>query len=204
MSLTPFERARKRAKLIKETIEDLDAIRAFKLFNPSRALRNLRELKLEGELWRELGDALTEIAQVPSRDKSFPRLKKIDSISDKLFIASFGLMVGSLILLLFNYEALISYLVLILSLIVLNISYLLKFYVSVKVRSVYMSNIGVVKAHGELMKRAVDSLVPRLRGELKKAGIEAGRVKLTLFHGDYTGLVIVEEKKGVYKLKLRE
>ncbi len=204
MSVAPRERARKRAKLIKETIEDLDAIRALKLFNPSRALRNLRELKLEGELWRELGEALTEIALIPSRDKTFPRLKKIDSISDKLFIASFGLMVGSLILLIFNYEALVSYLVLLFSLVVLNISYLLKFYVGVKLRSIYVSNIGVVKAYGELMKRAIDSLVPRLRGELKKAGMDTGQLRLTLFHGDYTGLVIVEEKKGVYKLKLRE
>ncbi|PLJ78311.1 hypothetical protein [Infirmifilum sp. SLHALR2] len=204
MSLTPRERARKRAKLLKEVIEDLDAIRALRLFNPSRALRNLSELGLEGDLWKELCEALTRIALIPSRDKSYPRLKRIDSISDAMFIASFASMVGALILVLLNYEPLVSYFALLLSLIALNISYLLKFYVSVKLRGIYLSNSSTVKAHGELLKRATDSLISRLRGELKKAGIDARQVKFNLYNSDYSGLVVVEAKRGVYKMRLRE
>ncbi|UNQ72848.1 hypothetical protein [Infirmifilum sp. NZ] len=204
MSLTPRERARRRAKLLKEVIEDLDAIRALRLFNPSRALRNLSELGLEGDLWKELREALTRIALIPSRDKSYPRLKRIDSISDAMFIASFASMVGALILVLLNYEPLISYFALLLSLIALNISYLLKFYVSVKLRGIYLSNSSIVKAHGELLKRATDSLISRLRGELKKAGVDARQVKFNLYNSDYSGLVVVEAKRGVYKMRLRE
>jgi len=204
VSLTPRERARRRAKLLKEVIEDLDAIRALRLFNPSRALRNLSELGLEGDLWKELRDALTRIALIPSRDKSYPRLKRVDSISDAMFIASFASMVGALILVLLNYEPLVSYFALLLSLIALNISYLLKFYVSVKLRGIYLSNSSIVKAHGELLKRATDSLISRLRGELKKAGIDARQVKFNLYNSDYSGLIVIEAKRGVYKMRLRE
>jgi len=204
VSLTPRERARKRAKLLKEVIEDLDAIRALRLFNPSRALRNLSELGLEGDLWKELREALTRIALIPSRDKSYPRLKRIDSISDAMFIASFASMVGALILVLLNYEPLVSYFALLLSLIALNISYLLKFYVSVRLRGIYLSNSSIVKAHGELLKRATDSLISRLRGELKKASVDARQVKFNLYNSDYSGLVVVEAKRGVYKMRLRE
>jgi len=204
VSLTPRERARRRAKLLKEVIEDLDAIRALRLFNPSRALRNLSELGLEGDLWKELREALTRIALIPSRDKSYPRIKRVDSISDAMFIAFFASMVTALILVLLNYEPLISYFALLLSLIALNISYLLKFYVSLKLRSIYLSNSSIVKAHGELLKRATDSLISRLRGELKKAGIDTRQVKFNLYNSDYSGLIVIEAKRGVYKMRLRE
>lgn len=203
MSQSPREKSRKKAKIMKELITELDAIRSLKLFNTSHALRYLSELKLEGELWKEVTQALKKIALMPTEDKSFPKIRRIDSISDILFMVSFAGMIGALVLLLLNLEPVVSYLVLLLTLIVLNISYFMKFYVSMRLRNIYLSRSQEIEAYNDLLRKAIDNLVSRLRGEIKKAGIEAKEVEFKLHNGDYTGLVVVEKKGGVYKLKFK-
>jgi len=203
VSLTPREKSRRKAKIIKELIEELDAIRAFRLFNTSRALRYISELRLEGDLWREVQIVLKTIALWPTQDKSFPRIKRADSIADILFMASFAGMIGSLILMLLNLELFLAYIFLLSTLVLMNLSYILKFYVSVKIRNIYLSRRSELEGYDGLLKKAVDNLLFRLRGELKKAGIGLSEVDFKLYNGDYAGLVVEEEKKGVYKLKFK-
>lgn len=140
---------------------------------------------------------------MPTQDKSYSKIRRIDSLSDTLFIVSFASMIGALVLLLLNFEPIISYLVLLLTLIVLNVSYLMKFYVSMRLRNIYLSRRQEIEAYNELFRKAVDNLVSRLRGEIKKAGIEISEVEFKLYSADYTGLVVVEEKGGMYKLKFK-
>ena len=54
MAATPRERSLKRARLMKRLVEDLDAVRAHRLFNTSGALRALSELGLSEGVWLEL------------------------------------------------------------------------------------------------------------------------------------------------------
>lgn len=203
VSLSPRERSRKRAKLMKELVEELDAIRALKLFNTSRSLRYIYDLKLEGELWKNVTEVLKKISLIPTQAENFSKIKRIDTLADIIFMGSFAGMVGALVLLLLNLEPILSYFILLFTLIILNISYIMKFYVSVKLRSIYLSRSEELKTYNELFRKAVDNIVSRLRGELKKAGLDPREVEFKLYHGDYTGLIIIEEKKGVYKLKIK-
>lgn len=189
--------------MLKQLIEDIDSIRALRLFNTSQALKSMSELGLEGGTWESLREALRKIALMPTQDPRFPKLRKVDRVSDALFVVSFAVMTSALLFLLLGYGPVLSYSALLISLITLNISYLMKFYVSMGLRSIYLSRLEEIRGMDGLFKKAADALIARLRGELKKAGIDSRQVALTLYNSDYAGIVVLKEKRGSVKAALK-
>ena len=203
MSESPREKARRRAKQLKRLVEDLDAVRAMRLFNVTDTLRLIRVLGLEDEVWQKVSEALTNISTILIKHPRFPRIKKVDSFSTYLFVFSFIASLVSLVLLLLNIELFLAYIVLLISLVILNISYLTKLYVSVSVHRVYLENSKEIEKYSELFKKAVENGLAKLRGELRKAGIEPTGIEFKLYYNDYSPLVEVKSKGRIHVLKFR-
>ena len=205
MAMTPRERSLKRAKLMKRLAEDLDAVRAQRLFNTAGALRALSELGLSDGLWSELRQLLVEIARIPQREPIFPRVRRFDSISNSLLWASLALSLTSLLsLALLRGSEVLVFIFMVSALVLLNVAYALKLYVLAKLRWIYSKHIDEIRSRDDLLRRAVDQLLARMRGELRKAGVEPSSVTFKMYSGDYSQLRVVKRGRGgMYVLAFR-
>lgn len=185
---------------MKRIVEDLDAIRALRLFNTSDTIRLISRAGLEDELWEKTKSSLREIALILVNHPDFRKIERADRISTYMFVASFAASLTALILMLLNVNIVLSYLVLLASLIILNASYIGKLYVGVSVRRVYMERRSDVEKHGELLKKAAENALSKLRGELRKAGMDPSQVTFKLYFNDYSPLKQVGSSKGMHKL----
>jgi len=195
VAATPRERSLKRARLMKRLVEDLDAVRAHRLFNTSGALRALSELGLSEGVWLELREFLVEVAKIPQREPIFPRVKKFNSAADAILWASLALSLTSLVLLAIHASAAVVVLM-ISALVLLNVAYALKLYVLAKLRWIYSKHINEISGRDDLLRRAIDQLLARMRGELRKAGVEPSSVSFKLYHDDYSQLRTVRRSRG--------
>ncbi len=200
---SPVEVARSRAKKIKKLIELLDSLRARRRFNGLEAKKILEDLGYEDEPWSDVVKAVEEIASVPLNSPLFPRLRRYDSVASQLLTASFAGLVGASVLMFIGASEALTFYILLATLVMLNISYVLKLYVTAKVKAIYAGAGDVLEKHEALLQKAVNILVARLRGEARKAGIEPGEVKLKLYYDDYTGIRVVERKKGYIVARLK-
>ncbi len=200
---SPIEVARGRAKKIKKLIELLDSLRAGRRFNALEAKKLLEELGYEDDMWGDVGSAVEEIASIPLHHPLFPRLRRYDNIAGQLLTASFAGLVGSAVLMFMNASETLTFYILLATLVMLNISYVLKLYVTSKVKAIYASSRDVLEKHEPLLKKAVNTLIARLRGELKKARIEPSQVRLKLYHDDYTGIRVVKRGKSSVEAVLK-
>uniref|UniRef100_A0A7C3WQP7 Uncharacterized protein n=1 Tax=Thermofilum pendens TaxID=2269 RepID=A0A7C3WQP7_THEPE len=203
MSISPRERALRRAKTLRRLAEELDALRALKLFNTTGALRALEELELRGDTWDELKGFLRFVASIPSREPHFPKMRKMDKVSNVLLAVSFAASLASLILVVLLQGELLVYLLVTSALILLNAAYILKLYVFAKLRSAYARHLDEIKSGEPLLRKAVDQAIARMRGELRKAGADPSSVTLDMYFSDYSQVRVVEKKRGRYKLALR-
>ncbi len=203
VSQSPRELALRRAKTLKRLAEELDAVRALKLFDARGALRALDELELRGEVWDELRAFLRLVASIPTKEPYFPKVRKVDRVSNYLLLASFVASLASLILLAMPHSGVLSYLMIIAALLLLNAAYILKLYVFARLRSAYASHLDEIKGGEALLRRAVDQVLAKMRGELRKAGASPSSVTLDMYFSDYSQVRVVEKKRGRYKLALK-
>lgn len=200
---SPLDVARNRAKKLKKLIEILDSLRARKRFNGLEAKKLLEDLGYEDEPWSSVRDAVDEIASVPLNHPLFPKLRRYDGIASQLLTASFAGLVASAVLMFLNMSETLTFYILLATLAMLNVSYVLKLYVTAKVKSIYAESGEVFEKHEQLFYRAINTLIARLRGELKKARIEPSEVRLKLYNDDYTGIRILKRKKGYVEATLK-
>ncbi len=200
---SPIDAARDRAKKLKKLVEILDSLRARRRFNGLEAKKLLDELGYEDEPWSSVREAVDEIASVPLNHPLFPKLKRYDSIAGQLLTASFAGLIASAVMMFLNINETLTFYVLLATLAMLNVSYILKLYVTAKVKSIYAESSEVFEKHGQLFYRAVNILLARLRGELKKARIEPSEVRLKLYMDDYTGIKVLKRKKDYVEATLK-
>lgn len=203
MSEAPREKARRKAKQLKRLVEELDAIRAMRLFNTSEAARLVKVLGLEDKMWEDVVNALSEISLVLVKHPNFNKIKRVDGFSTYLFATSFVASLITLVLLLLNFQPPLAYVTLLVSLILLNVSYLAKLYVSISIHRVYLENRKEIEKHSSLLKKAVESSLAKLRGELRKAGINPLEVEFKLYHSDYPQLSEVKSKGQMHILRFK-
>ncbi|MEM4790369.1 MAG: hypothetical protein QXQ60_00040 [Thermofilum sp.] len=204
MASSPRERALKRAKLMKRLVEQLDAVRALKLFNTADALRAMSELSLSGDPWSELRSALTEIAKIPQREPFFAKIRRFDKVSNTLLWISLAFSISSLLMLsILHLEGSLAVLLMIAALVLLNIAYTLKLYVLTKLRWIYASRSSEIRGKDDLFRRSADQLLARMRGELRKAGVDPSTVTFKLYFDDYSQLRVVGKGRGFYRLTFR-
>ena len=203
MSVSPREQALRRAKTLKRLAEELDAVRALKLFDTTSALRALDELELRGDTWDQLRVFLRFVASIPSKEPYFPRVRRVDRVSNYLLFASFAASLASLIMVAVLHNGVVSYLMIIAALLLLNVAYILKLYVFAKLRSAYASRLDEIKDGEALLKKAVDHVLAKMRGELRKAGATPSSVTLVMYFSDYSQVRVVGKRRGRYKLALK-
>uniref|UniRef100_A0A7C1T0Z7 Uncharacterized protein n=1 Tax=Thermofilum pendens TaxID=2269 RepID=A0A7C1T0Z7_THEPE len=203
MSASPRERALRRAKTLKRLAEELDALRALKLFDTASALRALDELELRGETWDELRGFLRFVASIPSREPYFLKVRRMDRVSNYLLLASFAMSLTSLASIAVLHSDMFAYLLIIAALILLNAAYVLKLYVLAKLKSAYASHLDEIKGGEALLKKAVEQTLAKMRGELRKAGATPSSVVLDMHFSDYSQVRVMEKKRGRYKLALK-
>jgi len=203
VSASPRERALRRAKTLKRLAEELDALRALKLFDTASALRALDELELRGETWDELRGFLRFVASIPSREPYFLKVRRMDRVSNYLLLASFAMSLTSLASIAVLHSDMFAYLLIIAALILLNAAYVLKLYVLAKLKSAYASHLDEIKGGEALLKKAVEQTLAKMRGELRKAGATPSSVVLDMHFSDYSQVRVMEKKRGRYKLALK-
>ena len=200
-SYSPIEVAKNRAKKIKRAIEILDSFRAKKIFNATEVLKIFTELGYEGEIWDKVKDIVYNVAVYPTKHEIYPKLKSYDSMASKLLIISFIGLIASTVLTFLGKEPVLTFLILMLTLIMVNVAYLMKLYVSSKLRKIY-SQVDIDE-YSEDLKKAINLLMARLRGEVKKAKIPLEDIKIKLYFDDYTGIKVVSRKKNVFIASLK-
>ncbi len=199
--VSPAEIAKNRAKKIKRAIELLDSLRARQIYNATEVLKIFTELGYEGEIWEKTKDIVYDIAVLPTKHEDYPKLKSYDNIASKLLLFSFIGLIVSTVMTFMNYEPYLTFIIITITLITVNISYLLKLYISSKLRRIYSQ--ADIEKYDEDFKKAINLLIARLRGELKKAKIPVENVELKLYFDDYTGIKILRTKKKLYFVTLK-
>lgn len=199
--MSPAEMARDRAKKIKRAIELLDSLRARRTFNATEVLKIFTELGYEGEIWEKTKDIVYDVAVLPTKHESYPKLKTYDSVASKLLLFSFIGLIVSTAMTFMNYEPYLTFIVITITLITVNISYILKLYISSKLRRIYSQ--ADIERYDEDLKKAINTLIARLRGELKKAKIPLESVELKLYFSDYNGIKILKTKKNLHYATLK-
>lgn len=204
MASSPRERALRKAKLMKKLVEQLDAVRALKLFNTADALRKMSELSLTGDQWSELRSVLTEIARIPQREPLYAKIRRFDKVSNMILWISLALSLSSLLMLaLIQAGDYLAVVLMVGALVLLNLAYMLKLYVLTKLRWIYISHSGEIREKDDLFRRSADQLLARMRGELRKAGVEPSTVTFKLYFSDYSQLRVVGKGRGFYRLTFK-
>lgn len=204
MASSPRERALKRARQIKRLVEHLDAVRALKLFSTAEAVKTLNELELRGDPWSELVSVLLEVARIPQREPVFTRIKRLDKLSNIILLVSLALSLGSLLMLtVIPLNGFVAVILMVSALFLLNAAYVLKLYVVSKLRWIYARHSDVIQGRDALFRRAIDQLLARMRGELRKAGVDPSSISFKLYFNDYSQLRVLGKGRSFYRLTFR-
>ncbi len=199
---SPREFAREKAKKLKFLVESIDSYRAGYFVSLQEIKKTIGDLDLENHIidWNKVIECLNDIISIPQRDRRFNRIIRFDKVSSRLLKISFIGLVISTILIVMGQNPHITFSALLTTLLLTNISYIMRLYVSMNINKIYRERWDEVTKYDEFLRKIVNVLLARLRGELKKTGIDISRVKIKLYHRDYDGIKVLKEprKRGGY------
>ncbi len=182
-----------RIRAFKFLIEALDSARIGDAKNIEKIDLVIQDLNLKKTTtldWENVLNEVKYISEIPKRDKAYSLILKLNKIISFLTILSFlGLIVMALAFYTIK-NFLIYNLSIIITLISVNLIYIIRFYISMKINKVYLSHIDELEIHGKILRDAVNILLPRLRSELKKNKISLDDFVLELKLTDYQWIKI--------------
>jgi len=183
-------------------VESLDKCRLGKLEDPAKLEKIVRKLKLRSNIrWKNIKKALNDIAGIPRRDPSFKRLNLMTKISEILLLISIFFPLLFYIFLIFNqYYFINSYYFLIPAVIIINISYILRWYTATKITDIYRKNIDKLIRRGDVLKSEINKLILILKSRVKKKGISLHNIKMKLYNTDYDNIIVIK-KPGKFSSK---
>jgi len=201
-SISRRERIRRRAKKIKSLIEMLDNVRAGFYSDLDKIEDLFKELKLKDAPYRPSSvlKSAKAILQLPQKSPEYPRLKKLGRVATYLlFIGLAGLVIATFVLIL-NLSYYIYLAIITAVLVIVNISYFTKVYISQKIVKIYTEHESEFERHGEIIKTMIEYLLLKYRDEVRKLGLDPRHVNLKLRYSDYKGLS-VKGKPGFFSAK---
>lgn len=182
-----------RARKLRRLIEALDGYRVGRYTDVGGVEELVEELGLSLPYnWSEVRRDIEEILSIPRKAPGHRRLKRLEALSSSLSKANLAI-IGAAVLsyLAGNPYAFVALAVS--SLVVLNMAYFLKAYVSFKVSEAYSSRLDELEALGARIKETVEFLLRQLRRELRSMGYRLEEYRLKLWVPDYAGIQIVKK-----------
>ena len=189
------EEVKRRVKLFAFLIKALDGFRVGFYTDISRIREALVELGLPNKPvdWNEVLAAIEDIAKIPSRDPSYERLIRLERAATWLFGVSLIVLVSSLVLMFGLSNIYLSFIATMIAFALTNVGYFLKIYVSYRTSQIYSRNYSLLEKRGAVLKRAIELLLSRLRGELRKLGISPSEYRINLYNSDYRGIYVIKK-----------
>jgi len=182
-----------RVRLLKYLIEALDSARIGNIKDIDKISRVIQDLGLRKTTsidWDHVLQEVTYIYEIPKKDKEYTKVVKLDKLALFFTIFSFlGLIVIGVATYLFKNIFLYN-ISIIITLISVNLIYIIRFYTSMKINKIYLSHIDDLEEHGIILKEAINTLLPRLRSELKKNNFSLDDFKLNLKLIDYKWILV--------------
>lgn len=175
-------------------IETLDKCRLGKLEDPTKLEKMIRKLRLGSSIrWKNIKKALNDIARIPKRDPNFKKLSLIVRISEILLLVSIFFPFLFYILIIFSqYYFISNYYFLIPAIIIINISYILRWYAATKITDIYRKNIDKLIHRGDVLKNEINKLILILKSKAKGRGINLHNIRMRLYNIDYENIIIVK------------
>lgn len=193
--VSPYDVVRDRIRKILFLIRSLDRIRAGLYSDLSKVEEVIEELGLSDHpvKWDDVLSEAKEIAKIPRKDPSFKNIDLMVRISSSMTFLGIIEVIISTVLMFTGMAPALSFSLLLSAFMVTNISYVLRTYASSKIKRIYLERKEEVERHGEVLKRAVDSLLIRLRSELKKIRRLPSEVRIKLMFADYSNIKVVKK-----------
>jgi len=182
------ESSLKRIRQLKYLIEALDSSRIGNVRNIARISDLIDDLELEKSSsvdWKKVLDEIEYIYEIPKKDKEYTKILRLEKFSLILAFLSFIGIIGMGIAMYAFKNFFIYNFSLVLALLAINMAYIIKFYVSIKINKIYLAHIDELEKHGNIVKEAINFLLPKLRAELKKARYPLEDFRLNLKLVDY-------------------
>lgn len=187
--------ARRRISALVGLIEGLDSVRV----GIHSDLRKLRRLSSEVDDlssvidWSRIFQCSEYILRIPEKSPRYAKLRRLEKLSSHLLLASFAGLIVSILLTYIISGLQVSFYSLFVVLVLTNIAYVLRFYVSNSIGKIYTERIKELEEYGKPIREAINKLIARLRAELKRIGHNPRGFKLRLKLIDYRGIEVVKK-----------
>lgn len=178
----------KRIRQLKYLIEALDSSRIGNVRSIARISDLIDDLELEKSSsvdWKKVLDEIEYIYEIPKKDKEYTKILRLEKFSLILAFLSFIGIIGMGIAMYAFKNFFIYNFSLVFALLAINTAYIIKFYVGIKMNKIYLAHIDELEKHGNMVKKAINFLLPKLRAELKKARYPLEDFRLNLKLVDY-------------------
>jgi len=184
-------------KKIRDLIENLDRCRVGRCESVAKMDKLVEELGLSlPHEWESLKRDIAGIMQLPRRSRTYPRLARLEAFSTILARMNFGL-IGAAFAAYFTGMYQLTIGLLISSIIMINIVYLVRTYVKMRVGRIYIENLDELEKLGYRIRDVVEYLIRILKRELRGLGYDPGSFRLKLYVPDYRGIEI-KSKPSVF------
>lgn len=199
--ISPYDVVRDRIRKILFLIQSLDKVRAGLYSDLSKVEDVIEELGFGDHpiKWDDVLNEAKEIARIPRKDPSFKNIDLALRISGSMTLVGILEVITATVLLFTGLSPVLSFSLILSAFIITNISYVVKAYAGSRIRRIYLERREELEKHGEVLRKAVNNLLVKLRSELKKIRRPPEEVRIKLLFADYSNIRVIKKPSGLRK-----